>query len=91
MYKPDRLKSYEQEARALKNDIIETLKKHPMPALLAVDVLRTICRDIMCYFNTADMKEKYNGTEIIKRITDESDIGGKMNGHRVSWDEVIGN
>ncbi len=74
----------------VKVELINVLKKHEIPALLATDILNTLSRDIVCYFNTKDMQDKYCGEEIVKRITAESDIGGKLGGHRVSYQEVIG-
>lgn len=79
------------DSNQVEKDIVETLKKHQIPALLAVDILNKVSRDIVCYFNTKDMGNKYFGEEIIIRKITESDVGGRGGGTRFSWDDVLGN
>lgn len=80
---------YGYDTNELYKDLIEVLKKHQVPTLLAIDVLNTLSRDIICFFNTKDMQDKYFGIEILRRIIDESDVGGRIGGRKVSWDEIL--
>jgi len=41
---------------AFRRDLIEVLKKHHMNALVAVGHLQMFCDDILCHFNTEDIR-----------------------------------
>ena len=77
------------DIEATRNELIEVLKERQLPALLAADILRTLCRDILCYFNTKDMLDKYWGAEIVHRIAAESEVGGRGRDIKVSWDDIV--
>lgn len=76
-----------EKVELVRKEIIEVLKTHQIPALLAADILRITSRDIICYFNTKDIQSFYNGFEVMKRIMTESKLGNKD--LRISWEEIL--
>ena len=77
----------ENKTHLIKQEILDVLKKHEIPALLAADILSVLSRDMVCYFNTKDIQEFYNGMEVVKRIVSESKLGSKD--CKIMWDEVV--